>query len=71
MEWTIDRFINEYQFLSPTDPVNLDTGSGRTARGGFWASLPKDCRSARRLSIPPDSAEPTIGFRLVRTIPQD
>jgi formylglycine-generating enzyme required for sulfatase activity len=48
----------------PTD------GQWRVVRGGNWRDLPKDCRSAERSRLPPDSLGNLLGLRLVRTIPE-
>ena len=50
-----------------TDPAGPDSGVERVCRGGSWYNTAQECRSAAREALPPDSADDTVGFRIVRT----
>ncbi len=50
------------------DPRGANTGTRRVVRGGSWYGSSEDCRSAKRESRSPDSAEDVVGLRVVRTI---
>lgn len=65
-EWCLDTFKN-YPGVDLPGPTD---GQWRVVRGGNWRDLPKDCRSAERSRLPPDSVGNLLGFRLVRTIPE-
>jgi formylglycine-generating enzyme len=49
------------------DPARND-GDERVVRGGGWGSKPKDCRSARRHKMAPETRLSDLGFRLVRSL---
>ena len=58
-EWVQDWFEEYYYFDSPPeDPLGPKRGTLRTVRGGCWAMLASDCRSAARRGHAPD-AHPT------------
>ena len=63
-EWCNDRY-GPYDELALIDPTGPSEGSNRVLRGGGWKSHPSECRSARRMGLPPDVAENFIGFRVV------
>jgi formylglycine-generating enzyme required for sulfatase activity len=65
-EWCFDTYIN-YPGVDAPGPTD---GQWRVIRGGNWRDLPKDCRSAERSRLPPDSLGNLLGLRLVRTIPE-
>jgi formylglycine-generating enzyme required for sulfatase activity len=50
-----------------TDPTGPGSGVERVCRGGSWYNTAQECRSAAREALPPDSADDTVGFRVVRT----
>ena len=50
------------------DPVGAAGGTQRVVRGGSWFVGSEDCRSAKRGSHYPDTAENVVGMRVVRTI---
>ena len=52
------------------DPQGAKTGSFRVFRGGSWASLGRNCRSAYRYRFTPVLRYYTVGFRLV-AVPQE
>jgi len=66
-EWVLDRYYNAYDETS--DPVNVEEplagNASGVARGGSWVSDEDGVRVSRRLAMPPDAAEPHIGFRCV------
>ena len=68
-EWVQDWFEEYYYFDSPADdPLGPKRGTLRTVRGGCWAMLASDCRSAARRGHAPDAPSDTIGFRVVLVI---
>jgi formylglycine-generating enzyme required for sulfatase activity len=66
-EWCWDWYgaLGEDPVLDPQGP---GTGDQRVVRGGSWFYFASDCRSASRGSRYPDSADDTVGFRVVRTL---
>jgi len=50
------------------DPVGSTGGSQRVVRGGSWYNGSEDCRSAKRGTRFPDTAEDVVGLRVVRTV---
>jgi formylglycine-generating enzyme required for sulfatase activity len=68
-EWVQDWFEEYYYFDSPAeDPLGPKRGTLRTVRGGCWAMLASDCRSAARRGHAPDAPSETIGFRVVLVV---
>lgn len=68
-EWVQDWFDEYYYFDSPVeDPPGPSRGSLKTVRGGCWAMLAADCRSAARRGHDPDAPSDTIGFRVVLVV---
>ncbi len=65
-EWCRDSFEN-YPEVELPDPTE---GRWRNVRGGNWREEARDCRSATRTRLPPDSLGNILGFRIVRTIPE-
>jgi formylglycine-generating enzyme required for sulfatase activity len=55
-EWTADAFTRQYD-AQPT--------SDRTVRGGSFSSAAAFVRGAARAAKPPETREPTLGFRCV------
>lgn len=67
-EWCSDWYHEYYYFDSPgNDPVGPPKGEKKIVRGGSWADLPSDCRSASRKAMPPNHPFNTVGFRVVLT----
>lgn len=64
-EWCND-FYSVYNCGSQADPQGPESGSGKVARGGSWASTARECRSAYRLPLLPDRKYSIAGFRVVR-----
>ena len=66
-EWVLDRYYNAYDETS--DPLEPDQplagNASAVARGGSWTSDATGLRVSRRIEMPPDAAEPHIGFRCV------
>jgi len=71
-EWCWDWF-GDYRSEDPEgdgvifDPVGSAGGTQRVVRGGSWYGGSEDCRSAKRGSRYPDSADNVVGLRVVRT----
>jgi formylglycine-generating enzyme required for sulfatase activity len=67
-EWCRDWYGEKYYQGSPdTDPKGPSTGQSRVLRGGSWANLAFDCRSANREARQPLPLfrPPYNGFRVV------
>ncbi len=67
-DWYGDDYDNDNQgqegYLS-NDPKGPKTGTLRVVKGGCYYSLPEDCRSARRLGLPPTiNDNQFLGFRV-------
>ena len=54
-----------------TDPVGSSSGSNRVRRGGSWYNGAKYCTSSYRYNTYPSNMSSDIGFRLVRTLPNE
>ncbi len=72
-EWCWDLY-GDYRLLDADgdgvvrDPAGAAAGAERVVRGGSWYGGAEDCRSAARARRYPDSADDTVGLRVVRTI---
>lgn len=64
-EWCQDLF-GFYTCGAQSDPVNTYGAPVYVARGGSWASVAKDCRSAARAAYFHDQRISTLGLRIVR-----
>ncbi|NUP90759.1 MAG: SUMF1/EgtB/PvdO family nonheme iron enzyme [Candidatus Sumerlaeia bacterium] len=62
-EWVFEQPYNYEQEGSETKGTSL---TSRIIRGGSWQDVANDVRTAFRDSLPQDSTEPTVGFRIVR-----
>ncbi len=73
-EWVQDVWYPSHDG-APTDgsarTVIVQPFSGHVIRGGSWASLPHDLRSARRSWHASSKSTSTIGFRVVRELADD
>ncbi len=68
-EWCWD-WQSGYPSGTVTDYTGPASGTFRIARGGHYANNPSACRSASRGYTYPDvSSYPSLGFRLVKSIP--
>lgn len=70
-EWT-NSHMSMYPLLSATttDPDGvpwMGIPESIILRGCSWESIPRDCRSASRVGIPPTTRNVSIGFRLARS----
>ena len=65
-EW-VWGYYGAYPDTPVTDPLGLDWGTQRIARGGSWTDTADDCRSAARDALAPIGRR-HVGFRLVRTL---
>ena len=68
-EWCWDWHKYEYPVGSVTDPVGPDSGAKRVLRGGSWASMAQNCRSAGRAGNHPGLPNLYLGLRLARSAP--
>ncbi len=65
-EWCEDWYGEDYYESSPAvDPTGPSTGPDRVYRGGGWFLVTETCRSAFRVSTPPDGRHFGLGFRVV------
>jgi formylglycine-generating enzyme required for sulfatase activity len=66
-EWCADGFSSTYYGTSPErDPAAPGSSFEGVLRGGSWASVALDCRSARRCGTPPARCRTDLGFRVMR-----
>lgn len=65
MEWCRDWYGDKLP--GGRDPEVTEPGKRRVIRGGSWAWIGDDCRSASRLATPPSYGDQVIGFRLALT----
>ncbi|MEM9005499.1 MAG: SAV_2336 N-terminal domain-related protein [Cyanobacteria bacterium P01_F01_bin.86] len=73
-EWCEDHWHENYEGNLPTDGsawVNESAKEDkeRVYRGGSWDAAPRDCRSAYRVFVSPDSRYNGIGFRVSCSAP--
>jgi formylglycine-generating enzyme required for sulfatase activity len=66
-EWCSDYYgvNNRPSPIEIIDPKGPSEGKFRVLRGGSWFSAAKDCRSASRYWLAPDSSDNIVGFRVV------
>lgn len=70
-EWASDWYNPAYyQTSRKKDPVAEDSGLKRVIRGGAFNFDSKSCRSAARESYPPYNRSRSIGFRVIRELPE-
>jgi formylglycine-generating enzyme required for sulfatase activity len=69
-EWCRDWY-GDYPNKISHNPQGPPSGSNRVARGGSWTSVPKYCRAASRLKIPPTYRNSHVGFRLALVASED
>jgi formylglycine-generating enzyme required for sulfatase activity len=68
-EWCWDQY-GDYPpspATDPTGPPEGDPAAQRVRRGGHWDYYARNCRSASRDPYWPNSADDSVGFRIVRT----
>jgi formylglycine-generating enzyme required for sulfatase activity len=65
-EWVEDAY--DRYGASPVQDPHVLGGTLRVRRGGSWAIIPKNCRSAFRNKSRPDLRKNDVGFRLVRVV---
>ena len=70
-EWIGDWYEASYETGEPTNPWGPTTGSSRVIRGGGCLYDAWLCRSAYRGDMAPTSQNSGLGFRLVRTLPNN
>jgi sulfatase modifying factor 1 len=64
-EWCLDWY-GPYESGGQTDPLGRSDGDFRVFRGGSHSMLTRMVRSANRGGWIPDSASPSVGFRIVQ-----
>jgi formylglycine-generating enzyme required for sulfatase activity len=70
LEWCHDWYSSTYyKGGAMIDPNGPSSGSERVSRGGSWSSDAQYCRSAYRLSHPPEMTYWDVGFRAVLRSP--
>jgi formylglycine-generating enzyme required for sulfatase activity len=69
-EWVQDEYGSYRPELGQAayEPPN-GKSDARVIRGGGYASRPEQCRSASRLKLSPGTTNPTLGFRVARSLP--
>ena len=67
-EWTYDWYDKAYYANSPSIEPFSSTGTNFVVRGGSWYESADGVRSANRSSAPLETANPLLGFRLVRYV---
>jgi len=67
-EWVWDRYLAEYEKLSPVDPAGPEGGRNRVYRGGSWADGARFVRAAFRYYDAPGSSNANQGFRISRSL---
>jgi formylglycine-generating enzyme required for sulfatase activity len=63
-EWCLDWY-GSYSLNRALDPQGPTNGVARVVRGGSWASIATECRSASRDSLTATNSASTVGFRTV------
>jgi formylglycine-generating enzyme required for sulfatase activity len=68
-EWTQDCWHSSY-VRAPDNGLPWENPgcARRVIRGGYWASAPRQVRSASRVSAPPNLRTPQVGFRVARDL---
>ena len=69
-EWTNDYMSDEYESGALVDPLGALSGYNRAHRGGSYIFDPTNARVAVRGAAGPFFTYDSLGFRVVRTIPQ-
>ncbi len=71
-EWCGDWYDGGYYGVSPeADPEGAESGTYRILRGGSWNNGAEHLRTAFRIYNLPTYAGTVVGFRCVRTAPQE
>jgi sulfatase modifying factor 1 len=71
-EWCDDNFGQRYYEESPRkNPGGPEWSMTKSARGGSWASRPRNCRITQRYAREPDQAYSYLGFRVARPVPRN
>ncbi|MFB3789670.1 MAG: formylglycine-generating enzyme family protein [bacterium] len=64
-EWCNDWWEDPSNRGPQTDPIGVNSGLARVARGGSWGDGSSSCRSAGRYYWWPDNSHSLLGFRVV------
>jgi len=68
-EWVSDFYTADPSSIEePRDPGGPSSGAKRVVRGGGFATSAESVHVSMREGVPPDTAEPDIGFRCARTM---
>jgi formylglycine-generating enzyme required for sulfatase activity len=69
-EWVEDCYAKNYSAGQTSNGSAFQQGScsSRVARGGSWADVPRDLRSAFRSGLDPANRRRGLGFRVARTL---
>jgi len=68
-EWCQDWYdAGFYKVSERVDPQGPETGTTKVIRGGSWNTTLFFAQAGTRVSMAPESGDPTIGFRTVLTI---
>ncbi|MBM4345548.1 MAG: SUMF1/EgtB/PvdO family nonheme iron enzyme [Deltaproteobacteria bacterium] len=68
-EWVQDTYEAGFYAKSPQDsPVNAAAGTQKVARGGNFASIASETRSARRQGLDGGGTYPSVGFRCAKDV---
>ena len=71
-EWTVDGYDRSHHGSSPTrDPKGPTQGSDRVIRGGGWVFTGAILRAADRVGYTPSYTAVFLGFRCVRSFPEE
>lgn len=69
-EWVFDVYSADFQgsSLNRVGPPATQQDSPRLWKGGHYDSTPSGCRGSTREKLEPSKRNPTLGFRIARTI---
>ena len=67
-EWCWDNYAQRYDGEDTDNPKGGKQRSGKVARGGYYSKDASDCQVTKRQHYLMENKNPTIGFRIVRSI---
>jgi formylglycine-generating enzyme required for sulfatase activity len=70
-EWTDDWYQESFEEAQGVDPTGPTAGTERVYRGGDYFHNADRCRAADRERFRPDKRFSFVGFRCVRTMPDE
>ena len=65
-EWCQDHWTPAFDMRTKIDPVGPDSGQGCVTRGGSWATVTENCRTAHRTRDAETYGGSHLGFRIAR-----